>query len=615
MRPPSWNRSTDSRRESTDRAQMGPIGLTLVFGFVLVGSILVIAFGLSALSGTEDTLNEDRAEKTLTQFDSKAALVALGNTDSQKVSFPSGSTEYEVREGDGWMKVTINNISNSKSGKTMVNQSMGSIVYETEGGEIAYQGGGVWRSTSNNTRMVSPPEFHFRNGTLTLPAVNVTGDDSLSNSATIRHEETIGNVSKLPGSEYSRNEFTNPLTNHEVKVIVQSDYYKGWGSYFEERTEGEVAYNHERKIANLTLKSPVGKRIVSNAIAATATGGNFDISGNGAKTDSYNSSQGPYSLTQGDNGNITIGGSFEASGGAQVDGNVKAGGDFSITGNTEVNGDVKTGGDFTCSSGSSRVYGDLVYAGTAATRKFCPDGSQETGSVEVEGESPINNLVESTVTEAETSNDNAGTPADGHAIDFTSNTATLTAGTYHVDRLEVDDGETLFLDTSGGTVTITVDEYALLDGDASIEILGDGRAEVYVRGEATVDGTNHFKLANQGSSTPAIKTPGPAENSSQFWVYGKDDLHVEIQGSGGGQSSRFVGVIYAPAGSSGTSTAYMSAGEVFGGVIVGDAEVDQGGNVHFDKILNDRRAVPKDTKVIKITYLHVSVNRIEVTSG
>jgi hypothetical protein len=46
-----------------------------------------------AISDTESQISEDRAEKTLTQFDSKAGLVALGQADSQRVTLPIENDE------------------------------------------------------------------------------------------------------------------------------------------------------------------------------------------------------------------------------------------------------------------------------------------------------------------------------------------------------------------------------------------------------------------------------------------------------------------------------------------------------------------------------------------
>ncbi|MEF8783349.1 MAG: hypothetical protein V5A54_09660, partial [Haloarculaceae archaeon] len=188
------DRSTGRSRGQGSRGQSELIGVILVFGLMIVGAVVVVALGASAVGDSQDRLSEQRAEKAMTQFDSKAALVALGSSDVQQVSFGTDrASNFEVQDGEGWMMITINNQS-SGSSKELVNESLGAITYEVNDNRIAYQGGGVWKKTQNRGNgsvMVSPPEFHFRNGTLTLPIMNVTGDPSLGDRASLTHEETV----------------------------------------------------------------------------------------------------------------------------------------------------------------------------------------------------------------------------------------------------------------------------------------------------------------------------------------------------------------------------------------------------------------------------------------
>jgi hypothetical protein len=203
-----------------ERGQVETIGVILLFGLVLTGALAVVVIGSSALEETQDQVSEDRAEQAMTQFDSKAALVALGNSDTQEVDFGTDrQSNYEVNRGDGWLRVTVENQTDGTT-TALVNESLGTVTYEVNDNTIAYQGGGVWkRIQANESRMVSPPEFYFRNGTLTLPVVNVTGASSLGNKASITHQETVQTYPSV-GDE-------NPLENHLVKVSVKSQYYKG----------------------------------------------------------------------------------------------------------------------------------------------------------------------------------------------------------------------------------------------------------------------------------------------------------------------------------------------------------------------------------------------------
>lgn len=252
---------------------MGPIGLTLVFGFVLIGSILVVSLSASSLGASQESLEEGSAEKALTQFDSKAALVALGNTDTQSVTLPGeNSGDYVVREDQGWMNVTYVNASGSRV--PIFNETMGAITYESGRTTVAYQGGGVWRTNAvGNSVMISPPEFHYRDRTLTLPFVAVRGEGSLGSEPVIRHNET---TKYFP--QKSKEGFTNPVKGTEVNITVQSQYYRGWGSYFEERTEGDVTYDHERQLAMISLIPPFNEEFTS--VVATSQENGITVNGN-----------------------------------------------------------------------------------------------------------------------------------------------------------------------------------------------------------------------------------------------------------------------------------------------------------------------------------------------
>jgi hypothetical protein len=145
------------------------------------------------------------------------------------------------------------------------------MVYETDGVRIAYQGGGVWKKGEGEAVMVSPPEFHYRGQTLTLPVVNVTGDDQVSGKVNVRQ----GGISQ----EYPNETFVNPVpAEREVVVTVKSEYYRGWGTYFERRTDGNVSYDDANQTAAITLTVPIEESF-DNAVATTDNNG-INMSGN-----------------------------------------------------------------------------------------------------------------------------------------------------------------------------------------------------------------------------------------------------------------------------------------------------------------------------------------------
>ncbi len=109
---------------------------------------------------------------------------------------------------------------NTTSGNrmTVFNESMGEVAYHgSDETRLAYQGGGVWRANGDGTSvMVSPPEFHYRDATLTLPLVTVSGSGAIRDGASISHNRT---------RSYFPNSTGNEILNSLVKeFVVPIDY-------------------------------------------------------------------------------------------------------------------------------------------------------------------------------------------------------------------------------------------------------------------------------------------------------------------------------------------------------------------------------------------------------
>ena len=263
-----------SPQESTDaeRGQSETVGFILIIGLVRLGSVLVATLGAIALGDTENRLTEDRAENALTQFDSKAVLVALDESDTHDVSFRSSATERDgisIDESAGWLEVTVRNRTTQNLAMTE-NITLGALLYEGQESRLAYQGGGVWSESRNGGEMRSHPEFHYRESTLTLPAITVEGNAVLNEDVTVER-----NFTWVVFPDPSDPELTNPLSNHIVNVTVGSEFYRGWGEYFSDRTEGEVELNDTAGTARLTLVTPVGEVTVEGHSPGRSPPANF----------------------------------------------------------------------------------------------------------------------------------------------------------------------------------------------------------------------------------------------------------------------------------------------------------------------------------------------------
>ncbi|MEF8884972.1 MAG: hypothetical protein V5A44_07620 [Haloarculaceae archaeon] len=249
---------------------------------VIVGMVVVVTAGAAALDETQDGLDTSRAEKALTQFDSRSAMVALGGTSHQGVDLAVGSRGgYRVEPEVGWMNVTVYNAT-ADDHTEVLNVTLGAVVYENGVEAVAYQGGGVWKRTEAGVTMLSPPEFHFRDATLTLPVITVDGSGTLGSSAEVTAAGPTG--IRYPNASADNN-FTNPMEDGHVNVTVHSEYYEAWGGYFEQRTEGNVSYDHGRETARAKLVVPFNESY--DNVVATTTQGGITVNGNDPKPEPY----------------------------------------------------------------------------------------------------------------------------------------------------------------------------------------------------------------------------------------------------------------------------------------------------------------------------------------
>ena len=557
---------------AADRGQSVTLGLVLVFGLIIIGSFIVIVLGATAIGDAEKGLSDERAGKALTQFDSKAGLVALGEADSQRVSFPiDDDGKLSIEDNAGWMNITVENRTTGDT-FTVMNTTLGAVVYQDGDTRMGYQGGGVWRGTDTGGRMISPPEFHYRNGTLTLPTVTLTGDTRLSGDVTVTQD---GETQTFPDESKNDDEWINPLDDHKVNLTVGSQFYDGWGHYFEERTDGDVIYDENDETVTLELVVPADNPPVEGGLV---TGANQElVVKNNAQMDSYDSEAGTYSETS--DSNTKIFGS----------------GDLSIEQNSKVWGNVEVDGDVTFENNAELEDGNISYGGTIGGKGW-PDGwthdshhwHNDNGSVR--SSDAVDLLIQERIAEIRGDNDNGAT-GDVSSGDLNcGSSCTLTAGEYYFDGLSV--GGDLELDTSSGNIELAVD--GNLDVSNNVEVVGDGRVNVWVRDDAYFDN--------------GVEVIEADDNSTKFWLYMKPDRGATL-----GNNAQFRGVIYGPGNvEPGVDVTLKQNVDVFGGVI---GDVDFAANnvwVHYDEALADTESVTYETSIITITYLHVSENRIKI---
>ncbi|MDF9744587.1 hypothetical protein NDI89_03220 [Natrinema sp. S1CR25-10] len=173
------------------------------------------------------------------------------------------------------MNVTYTN----DSGETEVlyDEQLGALLYSNDDTEIAYQGGGVWRSDGTGSTMVSAPGIEYREGTLTFPIVHLAGDrvGGTTVDGTVRR-------TAAPKRIDLDDRWNSDRGSVAVRIDIESEYCGAWERELEETITGSVIERCEEGEAQrvrIRLINPAGhsRAFDSAVIGETVTAG-FDES-------------------------------------------------------------------------------------------------------------------------------------------------------------------------------------------------------------------------------------------------------------------------------------------------------------------------------------------------
>jgi len=231
----------------SDRGQSELVGTVLILGLSMAVIGTSVALGGVALGDLVSTAESNNVENGMSHLSSKLSLVALGDADSQRFSLGL-MREGTVTVQPGAGSITISNVT-ADSRTKLFQTELGAIVYSGGEREIAYQGGGIWTKQNGNGRLTSPPEYHYRGTTLTLPIIQVSGEGAIGGRPT-------GQITPVGESTDAVPNVPTPLENGTVEIKIQSEYYEGWYDYLTQRTEGSTRIYHANETVVSTLTVP-----------------------------------------------------------------------------------------------------------------------------------------------------------------------------------------------------------------------------------------------------------------------------------------------------------------------------------------------------------------------
>lgn len=228
----------------SDRGVSSPLGVILLLGITIAAVTTLLVTGGPVLDDTRANAEQSQTENAMAQFSSKASLVGLGESGDQRFSLGRMSQGDVTIEPDAGRVTLLANSSDDSDLRELNSTSFGAVVYRFGDTEIAYQGGGVWERSGGSSRMISPPEYHYRLETLTFPVMTVSGDGAAGGDVrgTVRSGEATHSWYPIRNNE-SR---SNPLGEGRVVVRIESRYCAGWESFFKQRSQGSLKQSCEK---------------------------------------------------------------------------------------------------------------------------------------------------------------------------------------------------------------------------------------------------------------------------------------------------------------------------------------------------------------------------------
>lgn len=202
------------------RGQSALLGLVLLIGMVAAASVGMLLVAGDMMDNTQQQSENERVEQSFIELSQQMSTVSANQDTSRSIEFDVANSGAVTRTGTGNITLKADNLS------APIELPMGSIEYEADDGSIvAYQAGGVWRETGNQTQMISQPEISYNaeDETLLLPVTTVSGERELSSG-----EVNIA----YAGTDPVQN--ATLVQNSTVTLEITSKYYRGWALYFEE---------------------------------------------------------------------------------------------------------------------------------------------------------------------------------------------------------------------------------------------------------------------------------------------------------------------------------------------------------------------------------------------
>lgn len=274
--------------DRSDRAVTPVLGIVLLIGIVAVGSMGILLISGATMDHFQSESEQERIEQAFTELSQSMGEAAADGDVSKTIDLDLGDNEAVAYRDTG--SITIQNGSNDLTDEPI---RFGTLEYEgDDGSTVAFEAGGVFRDTGDETIMLSAPPIHY------APGTDVDDETFTFSLLEIAEDGTIGSGEiKMQNTEPEVLDDIEMVENEIIEIRIESYYYKGWAHYFESQVSSQAVQTSNCEETNVDCEDSedlgekgvtrvlLGEHIIANPFDNAITAGGDVIAGGNVEID------------------------------------------------------------------------------------------------------------------------------------------------------------------------------------------------------------------------------------------------------------------------------------------------------------------------------------------
>jgi len=233
--------------ESDRRAVSETLGYILVFSIIVTTIATATVFGFSGLENRQDAEQVTNVERA---FD----VLADNFADISRYEDRSRATEMRLADGTIGVGDPVTITVGQWDGDQFVdgeqrNETFRPLVFQSDGGEVAYESGVVFRGSGSDSFARSPLPFVVGEETALVPVTATSPDSS---TTAVGGDRTVRVVGESPSSTQLVNQ-TIDADGETLAVRIESTRADGWGRQLESEGYQNVSYNESTSTVTADL--------------------------------------------------------------------------------------------------------------------------------------------------------------------------------------------------------------------------------------------------------------------------------------------------------------------------------------------------------------------------